>query len=400
MNSGFLKRIACFVLLGAALAGCNSLDRLENIGATPGLAPITDPTKDPNYKPVTMPDPGAPGPHAQNSLWMQGSHAFFHDPRASRPGDIITVDVTIADNAQESDATTRTRANTDAANMTNFFGLENTLTKDGADPASLVNAGSSLSNAGTGQINRAETINLTLAAIVTQLLSNGNLVITGHQQVLVNNEMRDLEVSGIVRTEDITSDNTVNLAQVAEARIAYGGKGQITDVQQPRYGDQLFDILMPVVGRRLTRTEFRAKWGRRGLGHRPDRKIRPWVFWGGEIPCQQGNLQGILRRREFRQRREFPACTAHGTRNRDRLAHATKNPATPGELRARRHILPKILCHLIRPGNFKVRPVAAKREQMDRFRQVLSSVRKSPRNSEPGATPVTESRSRARVQAT
>jgi flagellar L-ring protein precursor FlgH len=129
--------------------------------------------------------------------------------------------------------------------MTNLFGLENIITKNGADPASLVNMGSDLSNAGTGQINRSETINLTVAAIVLQVLANGNLVITGHQQVVVNQEMRDLQVSGIVRTEDITSDNTVNLAQVAEARVAYGGKGQITDVQQPRYGSQLFDILMP-----------------------------------------------------------------------------------------------------------------------------------------------------------
>ncbi|MGD0866008.1 MAG: flagellar basal body L-ring protein FlgH [Rhizomicrobium sp.] len=245
MKSGYLKQFASFIVLGIALAGCNALDRLQNIGGAPQLAPITDPTKDPNYKPVTMPTAPPLGPHAENSLWMQGAHAFFHDPRASHVGDLITVDVTIADAAQVSNATTRTRANTDTANMTNFFGLENLITKDGADPASMVDMGSNTSNAGTGVINRSETINLTLAAIVLQLLPNGNLVITGHQQVLVNNEMRDLQVSGIVRTEDITSDNTVNLAQVAEARIAYGGKGQITDVQQPRYGSQLFDIIMP-----------------------------------------------------------------------------------------------------------------------------------------------------------
>ena len=196
MKSGYLKHFASFIMLGIALAGCNAVDRLQNIGGAPQLAPITDPTKDPNYKPVTMPVAPPAGPRAENSLWLQGAHAFFHDPRASHVGDLITVAVSIADTAQVSNATTRTRANSDTANMTNFFGLENMITKNGADPASLVDMGSDTSNAGTGLINRSETINLTLAAIVTQLLPNGNLVITGHQQeVVVNNEMRDLQVS-------------------------------------------------------------------------------------------------------------------------------------------------------------------------------------------------------------
>ncbi len=105
--------------------------------------------------------------------------------------------------------------------------------------------GSDNSNVGTGSIQRDETINMTLAALVAQVLPNGNLVIDGHQQVRVNNELRDMRLSGIVRREDITQDNTVNLSQIAEARVTYGGKGAMTDVQQPRYGSQLFDILMP-----------------------------------------------------------------------------------------------------------------------------------------------------------
>jgi len=154
------------------------------------------------------------------------------------------VTVTIADAAKLNNTTTRTRTNSDDANLTNFFGLENSLPSS-MNPASLVKMGSDTSNVGSGAINRSENINLTLAALVAQVLPNGNLAISGHQQVLVNNEMRDLKVAGIVRTEDITADNTVDLSQIAEARITYGGKGQETDMQQPRYGSQLFDILMP-----------------------------------------------------------------------------------------------------------------------------------------------------------
>jgi flagellar L-ring protein FlgH len=113
------------------------------------------------------------------------------------------------------------------------------------NPANLVNMGSSTSNVGAGSVNRQESINMTMAALVAQVLPNGNLVVDGHQQVRVNNELRDMQVTGIVRREDITQANSVNLSQIAEARITYGGQGTVSDMQQPRYGSQLFDILMP-----------------------------------------------------------------------------------------------------------------------------------------------------------
>ncbi len=229
------------------LAGCTAVDRIKEIGDPPRLAGLADPNS-----PVTAPTPPVPMPpppepsRSVNSLWVVGSRSFFHDPRASRPGDIITVNITVADTAKISNTTTRARTNSDNANLTNFFGLEAPIAAGtGMNPASIVKMGSDTSNVGSGSVDRSEAINLTMAALVTQVLPNGNLVIGGHQQVRVNNELRDLQVAGIVRTEDITSANTVDLSQIAEARISYGGRGTVSDMQQPRYGSQLFDILMP-----------------------------------------------------------------------------------------------------------------------------------------------------------
>ncbi len=244
-----LAKFATLLFAAVSLSACSAVDRLEHIGEPPDLAPIANPVQQPNYRPVSLPMPQQPASTREpGSLWTAGSRSFFHDPRASHVGDILTVDISIADAAKISDTTARSRKNSDDANLTNFFGLEGQLAKalpSGADPTSLVNMGSNTSNLGSGSVDRSEDINLTLAALVTQVLPNGNLVISGHQQVRVNNELRDLQITGIVRTEDITNDNTVSLAQIAEARISYGGKGQITDVQQPRYGSQLYDILMP-----------------------------------------------------------------------------------------------------------------------------------------------------------
>ena len=231
----------------SALAGCSAVERVREIGDPPTLASVGDPASPINSAPPALPMPPPPEPsRAVNSLWASGSRSFFHDPRASRPGDIITVNITVADNAKLSNATTRARTNSDNAGLTNFFGLEAPLAAStGADPSSLVKMGSDTNNAGSGSVNRSESISLTLAALVTQVLPNGNMVIGGHQQVRVNNELRDLQVAGIVRSEDITSANTVDLSQIAEARISYGGRGTVSDMQQPRYGSQLFDILMP-----------------------------------------------------------------------------------------------------------------------------------------------------------
>ncbi len=232
------------LLAGATtlLSACSTVDRLKDVGSGgPKLAAMTNPAPQVS---VPMPQPPAE-PRGRDSLWQPGARSFFHDPRASRVGDIITVNVAVADGAKMSNSTARSRTNSDDASMNNLFGLENVMPSVGLTPGSLVKMGSDTSNVGAGTINRSEAINMTLAALVTQILPNGNMVIAGHQQMKVNGELRDLQVTGIVRTEDITSSNMIDLTQIAEARISYGGRGTVTDVQQPRVGSQLFDILMP-----------------------------------------------------------------------------------------------------------------------------------------------------------
>ena len=240
MRPLFLK-LSTLLLAGACLSACSALDRMENIGEAPKLAALGNPAGAQMVTEIPRP---APITHPNNSLWQPGAQSFFHDPRAMRIGDVITVNVSVADTAKLQNSTSRSRTNTENAGMDNLFGLEKALPSS-ISPGSLVKLGSDNSNVGTGSIQRAESINMTLAALVAQVLPNGNLVIDGHQQVRVNNEMRDMRLSGIVRREDITQDNTVNLSQIAEARVAYGGQGTMSDVQQPRYGSQLLDILLP-----------------------------------------------------------------------------------------------------------------------------------------------------------
>jgi len=240
MRNSFLK-ISAVLLMGTALPSCSAVDRLKNIGEAPKLSAVGNPAGTQIVAEIPRPQAIT---HIDNSLWQPGAQSFFHDPRAMHIGDVITVNVSVADTAKLQNTTSRSRTNSEDAGMTNLFGLEKVLPSS-MTPSSLVKMGSDNSNVGAGSIQRQESISMTLAALVAQVLPNGNLVIDGHQQVRVNNELRDMRLSGIVRREDITQDNTVNLSQIAEARVAYGGQGTMSDVQQPRYGSQLFDILMP-----------------------------------------------------------------------------------------------------------------------------------------------------------
>ena len=248
----FLHRASLAALLSAAtlsLGACGAADRLANVGKAPSLSAIEDPTSQPGYKPVRMPMPDMqPVSYASNSLWRQGSRAFFKDQRAARIGDIMTVRVRVTDRAQLDNQTQRSRKNGESLGTENLFGFETgygKLLPDDVRADALVNAESNSTSQGAGSVRRSEQLVTNVAAVVTQVLPNGNLVIEGKQEIRVNFEIRELIVAGVVRPEDIEADNTIDSTKIAQARIAYGGRGQITDVQQPRYGQQVMDIVLP-----------------------------------------------------------------------------------------------------------------------------------------------------------
>ena len=241
MKPAFPMLFAC-----ALLVGCGSLTRMSEVGRAPAMTPTSDPTKDPNWRPVTMPMPARePTPNEANALWRSGSRAFFKDQRAAQVGDIVTILVSIKDNANVKNATTTSRTSGATGSLTNFFGMETLLPKTIADPSKLLNVGSTTNQTGSGQIQRSDAVRVQLAGVVTQVLPNGNLVVSARQEFRVNNELRELQVTGVIRPQDIASDNTVQHDRMAEARITYGGRGEISEAQHTPWGQQLLNILSP-----------------------------------------------------------------------------------------------------------------------------------------------------------
>jgi flagellar L-ring protein precursor FlgH len=237
-----------FLLTSAGLtSGCSGINRLSQIGETPKLSAIDNPTTQPGYKPVQMPMPKPETvSYNANSLWRNGSRAFFKDQRAARVGDLLTITVNFTDKANIANETQRSRTSSEDSGITDFAGsklLGGTASK--VLPGRLLTTDSTSSSDGKGSVARQENLQTSVAAVVTQVLPNGNLVVEGKQEIRVNLEIRELIVAGIVRPEDIQSDNTIDSSKIAQARISYGGRGQISDVQQPRYGQQVMDVLLP-----------------------------------------------------------------------------------------------------------------------------------------------------------
>jgi flagellar L-ring protein precursor FlgH len=233
-----------FALLAAGLSlSLSACAQLKEVGRAPEMSPVgsglvgAKPTINLPVTPVAY--------HSGNSTWQDSGADLFRDARAFRVGDVVTVKVQIKDKASLDNSLNRSRdANEGLTSSADFdFGF------GGTGPAGSGKLNGSLDRTTTtnsaGAIARSESINLLIAAVVSEVLPNGNLVISGTQEVRVNYEIRVLTVAGVIRPRDISTDNTISYDKIAEARVSYGGRGRVMEVQQPPYGQQVLDIISP-----------------------------------------------------------------------------------------------------------------------------------------------------------
>jgi flagellar L-ring protein precursor FlgH len=243
MMSGLTKTL----LLGAlALSACG---RVDHLGKPPSFTPNED---SPEH--VAMLWPGLPlhtqpqRPVDQSSLWTGGQKSLLGDQRAIKKGDILTVVIELDEKAEISNDTNRSRSGSENLEIPGLFGLPQRALEQLPEGASLdeaVSIDSASSSRGKGSVKRKEKLTLRVAATVIDALPNGVLAISGSQELRVNFELRELLVTGYVRPQDISRQNEITYDKIASARVSYGGRGQITDVQQPRYGQQVLDTLLP-----------------------------------------------------------------------------------------------------------------------------------------------------------
>lgn len=237
-------RIAFCLLLG--LAGCSPL---SEVGRAPGFSPLEGSYQHHAMYSNALPNSADPtGPSEASSLWTSSRASLLGDRRAGKRGDILTVVIEIDDSAEISNSSDRSRTGNQSMQVPQLLGLPQRIDRilpDGASMAEAVDTGSSSTFAGDGSVSRQEELTLRVAATIVEELPNGVLRIEGQQEVRVNFELRELVVTGYVRPADISRANEVTYDKIAGARISYGGRGQISDFQQPRYGQQISDILLP-----------------------------------------------------------------------------------------------------------------------------------------------------------
>lgn len=238
-----------FLFVTAWFALLTACSRLEDVGRPPEFTPSHNGVEAVAMSRGYAPDLSGARSRTQNaSLWSGGRGSLLGDRRAERHGDILTVVIEIDESAEISNATSRSRSGKESSQANALMGLTGLVDRVLPGDASLANAAdidSSSSSNGNGSVRRNESLELRVAATVTDVLQNGVLRIQGSQEVRVNFEIRELLVTGYVRPEDISRRNEITYDKIAAARISYGGRGQITDVQQPRYGQQIADIILP-----------------------------------------------------------------------------------------------------------------------------------------------------------
>ncbi|KFI33787.1 flagellar L-ring protein FlgH [Haematobacter missouriensis] len=239
------NRVLATMVLLPLTAACG---RMAEVGRAPAFKPVEDTYQMQAMYALPSHTDAREGQAPAASLWNGGRESLLGDRRAGMRGDILTVVIEIDDRAEISNTTGRSRQGSDTMGIPQLFGLPQRLNEklpEGAGMAEAISTGSASNYKGNGSVKRQEKLTLRVAATVVERLPNGVLRIEGSQEVRVNFELRELLVTGYVRPNDITRQNEIAYDKIAGARIAYGGRGQITDVQQPRYGQQISDIVLP-----------------------------------------------------------------------------------------------------------------------------------------------------------
>lgn len=241
-----MRPFPLFLLVILTLSSCG---RMSEVGRAPDFTPTQ--TGDEFTAMVTTPLPATNEPDTpmhEASLWSKSRGSLLGDRRAMGQGDILTVVIEIDDKAEISNSTDRSRSGAESLGIPQLFGIPQRINAElpaGASLDTAVSTNSTSTSSGDGSVKRNEKLTLRVAATVTGALPNGVLQIVGRQEVRVNFEMRELLVTGYVRPADISRQNEITYDKIASARISYGGRGQITDVQQPRWGQQIADIVLP-----------------------------------------------------------------------------------------------------------------------------------------------------------
>ena len=246
------RRFALLRLLGLAgalsLVGCSG--EINEFMREPRLTPVGAGLVSPEVYGLGGALPTA-GDGFEQSFLPPNAGNLYTDIRVTRVGDIVTVLIAINDKATFGNSMDRTRASknsffADWNFVNNMMSSSNSSASSSPQPSSVSgDINSSSSTIGQGNIDRQEQIQVSVAAVVTDVLPNGNLVISGSQELRVNYELRQLAVGGIIRPSDISPNNTVAYDRIAEARITYGGRGRLNDFQQPSWGQQVLDAFRP-----------------------------------------------------------------------------------------------------------------------------------------------------------
>ena len=239
-------RLCTLVVFCLTLAACG---REKHLGKAPEFTPPQA-----SIEHNAMMDPGLPfrteaePPIVGASLWNDNRQSLLGDRRAMRRGDIMTVVIEIDEKAEISNSSSRSRSGNESMQIPQLFGIPQRIDEklpDGASMGNAVQLGSSSDASGNGSVRRNEKLTLRVAATIVAVLPNGVLQIEGSQEVRVNFELRELIVTGYVRPEDISRQNEITYDKIASARVSYGGRGHISDMQQPRYGQQIADMILP-----------------------------------------------------------------------------------------------------------------------------------------------------------